>query len=121
MRIMEFEPDTISNKRNAQRVQLGEAVQFESAGRPEGVGSLGFDISEGGLRMRFNDYVPVGTELSLRITLPDQTVINCIGVVMWVNKEPLNESYTAGIRFESTENVIDSKKKIHHYIESFQS
>ena len=118
---MEFEPDRFNNKRNDQRAQLGEAVQFENAERPEGGGSLGFDISEGGLRMRFNEYVPVGTELSLRITLPGQTVIDCVGLVKWINKEPLNESYTAGIRFQATENVIDSKKKIHHYIESFPS
>jgi len=118
---MEFELENHDNKRNAQRVNLSEAVQFESAEHPEGGGSLGFDISEGGLRMRFNEYVSIGTELSLRITLPDQTVINCLGVVMWINKEPLNDAYSAGIRFEATENVIDSKKKIHHYIESFPS
>jgi hypothetical protein len=71
--------------------------------------------------MRFNDYIPVGTELSLRITLPDQTVLNCAGVVTWINKEPHNDAYTAGIRFAAAENVIDSQKKIHHYIESFPS
>lgn len=119
--VMEFEPDVHSNRRTHPRVHFSEAIQFEQINHHYFGGSVGLDISKGGLRIRFNDYVAVGTELSLQISLPDQEIIECTGTIKWEAKEPFNDAYQAGIEFAASENVIDSKEKIHHYIESFPS
>ena len=118
---MEFEPDLPQNRRHYQRVRFAEPIRFEQNDPIRFGGSLGLDISKGGLRLRFNDYVPVGTEITLQITLPNDELIECAGTIRWESKEPYNDAYQAGIEFSASENVIDSKEKIHHYIESFQS
>ena len=118
---IEFEIERQRNRRSTVRRSLDKPVQFEhlDRGAKAAGGSLGFDISEGGLRLRFNDYVPLGTELLLTISLAKQATIECSGVVVWAKKYPYNDAYQAGIQFEVDENIVDSRKKIHQYIESF--
>ena len=118
---MEFEPEMTSNRRITKRVRFSDSVRFEQIEAPQFGGSIGLDLSENGIRMRFSDYVPIGTELSLQIKLPSHEIIECLGKVVWIKKYPYSDQYQAGVQFESPENLFDSKEKIHHYIESFQS
>ena len=118
---MEFEPIFTEDKRASKRVRFIDSVLFKEKDNPHFGGSVGFDISEGGLRMSFNDYVPIGTELSLQIQLSNGNVVECVGRIVWVKKYPYSDHYQAGVQFESPENLFDSRSKIHQYIELFPS
>ena len=117
---MEFEPAFRDNRRASKRVSFRDPVQFEEKDLHFEGGSVGLDISETGIRMRFNDFVPIGTKLNLLIHLEGKTV-ECVGRIMWVKKYPYSDNYQAGLSFESPENLVDSRVKIHQYIESFSS
>ena len=112
---MEFETAVIENKRIAPRARFKDAIRFEPKDRAEFGGSVGLDLSATGLRMRFNDYVPVGSELVLQIHLNKEKVIECVGKVVWVKKYPYSDHYQAGLEFESPESLAESKAEIHRY------
>ena len=64
-------------------------------------GSLSGDVSEGGIRLKVNEIIPVGAKLTLEIFLPDESKTTSInGRVMWVSAEPHCERYQVGIQFD---------------------
>jgi hypothetical protein len=118
---MDFVPEQIEDRRANPRAQISEAVRFERIEQHEFGGSVGFDISESGLRMRSSDYVPIGTELTLQITLPDKHIIECKGSIRWVKKEAFNDSYQVGIHFTEFENALDSRSRIQRCVGSIRT
>ncbi|HLF18177.1 MAG TPA: PilZ domain-containing protein [Candidatus Omnitrophota bacterium] len=112
---MEFESQMTDNRRVYPRMRFKDAVRFEQKDQAQFGGSVALDLSSSGLRMRFNDYVPVGTELVLQIHLNEEKIVECMGKVVWVTKYPYSDHYQAGLEFESPENLAESKAKIHRY------
>lgn len=57
------------------------------------------DLSEGGVRLAMNDFVPLGAELILQIHLAAEKVIDDVARVVWVRKIPSAERYEVGLEF----------------------
>ena len=82
------------------RVPFKKGVKCQLQGVEASTGELAQDLSEGGIRIRSNEFIPVGQEISVGIQLKDSDeVIEVIGRVVWVRFVPYTEVYQLGIEF----------------------
>lgn len=110
-----MEGATVQERRKFKRKEFREPVQFQFADPAQFGGSLAYDLSEGGIKMNFNDFVPLDTKIGLQVRLDSQKVIDCIGHVVWVQKYPHMECYQAGLEFDVMDPAI-SRTEIHEFI-----
>jgi len=115
----DFEANT-NERRTLQRIKFVEPVQFQRSGPSSFDGCVAADISEGGIRLNLNDFVPLKTELSMQVHLSDNSVVNCFGMVIWIRKFPFADRYQAGIEFSPGDTIVESKNEIHEYISANQ-
>jgi hypothetical protein len=90
---------TIDERRSFPRLRHAEAVQFQFKNPRYFGGCLSCDLSEGGARLRLNDFIPLNTQLILQIRLAAERVVDCVGRVVWVQKERYGDSYQVGLEF----------------------
>ncbi len=63
-------------------------------------GSLSGDISEGGLRLSVQQFIPLNTIVRLQIHVSDpERVLAAQGRVVWVREVPQGDRYDVGIEF----------------------
>ena len=93
-----------NNKRQYARKEFREAIGYQSGFDAPTHGSLAGDISEGGVRIRVQEFIPLRTVLALKVHLnnPSRTV-PVKGQVVWVREVPQSEVYDIGIRFLEAE------------------
>lgn len=103
-------------KRRFPRVTFKQPVQFQLKDPLQTGGSLSFDLSEGGIRIRLNDFIPLMAEVSLQIQLSIEQIVDCAGRVVWVRKVPFSDSYHAGLEFAATESLEGVREKIRQWI-----
>jgi Tfp pilus assembly protein PilZ len=111
-------------KRKATRVKFQEALDFHWKNTPLMGGCLACDLSEGGIRINFNEFVPLDTEIELTIKLKDQaTVITLLGKVVWVKQVPFSDRYQIGLEFAGNDldSATESSQEIHQYINSLRN
>ena len=60
-------------------------------------GCLSCDLSEGGVRVRVGRFIPLNTELSLKIRLANENIVECVGRVAWVEKIRFGDDYMVGL------------------------
>ena len=73
-------------------------------------GSLSGDISEGGIRLSVNEFIPVGKILTLEVSLPDESKMTPVnGHVVWTSFLPYSERYQIGIQFDPQQNSSKSE------------
>lgn len=106
----------LSDKRSFKRAKLSGPVRFEFKDPECFGGCLSCDISEGGIRVRFNEFVPLGTNLSMGVQLDSGRVVECIGKVVWVSQIPFGDQYEIGLEFENIDSISESRSRIHHFI-----
>ena len=116
--IMEQYPK--EEKRRFVRITFKQPVQFQWKDPVPLGGSLSFDLSEGGIRIRLNDFIPLAAELPLQIQLAIEQAVDCIGRVVWIRKVPSSDSYHAGLEFIETESLGRVKEKIRQWIHTYQ-
>lgn len=104
-----------AERRMFERVGFGQPVAFQAKDPVDYGGSLPRDISQGGIRLYFNDFLPLGTELSLQIPLAPQKVVECLARVVWVRQMPFMDRCQAGLRFVDN----DSRKRAAEEIQRF--
>jgi hypothetical protein len=87
-------------KRQYSRYTFREPVRYAlTQDLPEN-GSLGADISDGGVRIRVQQFIPLKTILNLKLHLKDPTrVVPVKGQVVWVREVPHSDVFDIGIRF----------------------
>ena len=102
-------------RRTSRRFNLHEPVQFQFIEAGPFIGGMSRDISETGIRIRLNDFVPLGTELVLRIQIAAQRTIECVGRIIWVQKLPHMENYQAGVHFVGIDSSYNLKQTIPQY------
>lgn len=107
-------------KRRFARVTFKQPVQFQLKDPVQLGGSLSFDLSEGGVRIRLNDFIPLAAELPLQIQLTIEQAVDCVGRVVWVRKVPFSDSYHVGLEFIATESLGRVKEKIRQWIHTYQ-
>ena len=103
----------INNQRKFVRVPYKEAVQFQTKDQRVFGGCLSQDLSEGGIRVNFNEFVPLDTELMLQVKLNTGELAETMGKVVWVSKLPHTEKYQLGLQFEKLEASPASQRLIH--------
>ena len=103
-------------RRRFKRVVSQEPVQFERKESVEAGGTIAFDISRGGIRLNLYDFIPINTELSLRIPLSRDSIAECLGRVVWIERLRHMERYQAGIEFLDTEENLLAKKMIDQFV-----
>ena len=101
---------TNPNQRGFERSRLSEPVAFQLKDPTQFGGCLSADISKSGIKVTFNEFIPVGTEIKLKVALKSDKMVDCIAKVMWVRQLP-SEFYQAGLKFVKPENLILIIKK----------
>jgi hypothetical protein len=74
------------------------------------------DISEKGLKIRCEEFVAPQTQLILNIRLYQEKAVTLAGQVVWVQKNPHAEYYTAGVEFTGTPANTEPKAELRNYI-----
>ena len=115
---MEQEMDA-SERRNCRRVQFREPVQYQYKDPSQFGGWLACDISESGIKVNINDFVPLDAEFTLQVPLANGKIIDCLGRVVWVQKLPFSDCYHAGLKFEAVDSIAEVQNDLHQYIQSF--
>ncbi|MBI3802352.1 MAG: PilZ domain-containing protein [Nitrospirae bacterium] len=73
-------------KRQKQRTLKRLFVRFGNE-KPEHIGFT-HDLSATGIFLKTNTVFPPNTRLQIELTLPDETVLCCRGIVMWAKRIP---------------------------------
>jgi Tfp pilus assembly protein PilZ len=107
-----------SENRKHPRVSFKRAVKVKLVEADISCGELAQDLSEGGIRVRSNVFIPVGEQVSVGLQLKDSDkVVELIGTVKWVRINPLSESYQLGVEFADAD-MAYSRSRINRFISS---
>lgn len=100
--LLEFEVENVAEKRKNVRISSNHALHYQSTQSSQFGDSLTLNVSKGGLRLDSADFLPMGSELELSFG-SEEEMINCIGRVVWVEKNRYNDRYYLGVQFLETE------------------
>ncbi len=121
--ILEIPDQTQSEKRKFLRVFFKKAASYQLKDSQGFGGCLASDIGEGGIKIYFNDFVPLGTEMMLQIQLGQNftfPVIDLMGRVVWIARDPRTDRYQIGLEFMETSSGISASQKIREYVRSHE-
>ncbi|HQP10037.1 MAG TPA: PilZ domain-containing protein [Candidatus Omnitrophota bacterium] len=104
-------------RRQFNRIRSAHPVRFQLKDPSQYGGCLSCDLSQGGARVQFNDFVPLRTEMTLQIQLSDESIVDCPCRVAWVEKSRFGDRYQVGLEFEG-DSLLDSQKIIHRFLSS---
>ena len=109
------------DKRKFERVNFREAVEYQLREPFNTGGCLAYDLSEGGIKINLNDFIPVSTEIEVRMRMGNNPKpINLMGRVAWVSQVPYSDRYQVGLEFDqaASDAITEFKKEVHRYIQS---
>ncbi len=112
--------DRVQERRRVKRFVSEEPVQFEWKELGQTGGTVAYDISSSGIRLNFYDFVPLNTELALQIHLTTESIVGCLGRVVWIERLRHMERYQAGIEFLDREENIVSRRMINQFLAQHQ-
>ena len=94
---------TAMDKRIYPRSSFREPVNYQMAEDADLSGSLASDISQGGVCIRIQEFIPLRSVLQMKIHLnnPPRTV-PVKGEVVWIREVPHSEVFDVGIKFLET-------------------
>ena len=104
-------------RRNNKRVTFKEPVRYELLNPASFKGTVAYDLSKGGLRIRLPEFLPINTELTLNIQLASGENAECMGRIAWVSQIPYMDQYQAGVEFHHPEIMDESNSRIQEYIQ----
>lgn len=101
-------------KRRVNRIKSSLELYYEL--RPEGRygNCLTYEISEGGLRMVTDSFMPRLSRVMLRLSLDPHKVIDVVGKVAWAQRVPNSYRYQVGLEF--VEVSPQNRREISGYI-----
>ncbi len=102
--------DSSIEQRRAQRFIFREPVLYQIRTNEEWKGSLSANLSEGGILIISNDFVPLNTQIYLQIHMNKNRIAELIGTVMRVQKLPYSDYFHLGLEFKDP--IIFSKEEI---------
>ncbi len=106
-------------KRRTLRGRCSEAVTFRSKDFQRQGGCVACDLSEEGIKISCEDFIPVNSELILQMKLERiPQVMDLTGQVVWAQRVPHAERYHIGIKFVGSDPLI--KEDIRSYISHHQ-
>lgn len=107
-----------AERRIDKRVEFREPIQYRSHDSEKVQGSLGYDLSQSGVRFQTEDFLPLHKSLSLHMDLGAGQSLDMNGQVVWVQMVPHSERYHVGINFEDSDVAQNSKKIIQKFVDS---
>ena len=103
------------NQRQYPRFEFRQAVEYQMEEIPSS-GSVASDISEGGLRLTVQTFIPLHTIVRLQIHVPGSLrVLPAKGKVVWVREDPQGDRFDIGIKFVVEQ---DTASDIHSFVTS---
>ncbi|MCK5214962.1 MAG: PilZ domain-containing protein [Candidatus Omnitrophica bacterium] len=114
----------MKDKRLYKRADFKDPVQFElipgqdlggEAPRQFG-GLLGGDLSEGGIRFRTEDFIPLNTRLHLNFKVDSDQAVDMTAKVVWVQKAPHAENFQVGMEFVDSSSNFQPKRALKQYL-----
>jgi hypothetical protein len=109
---------SFQERRYKKRIIFKEPVQFQTKAFDEWAGTVGGDLSSGGMRLNFYDFVPLNTELNLQIRLAPEKIVNCSGRLVWIVKMRYMERYQGGVEFQESGENAPAKQEIEKFLTS---
>lgn len=103
------------NRRSFRRVECRSLVKFKVKDSAEPSGCLARDISDGGIKINLNDFVPLNSEVNIEVQLVAQRIVDCVARIVWIEKMPFMDRYQAGLEFYDDRIENDAKLRIHAY------
>jgi len=120
VRGMFIEENTQTEKRKFKRVRFTEPVSFHLKEPHNFGGCLARNLSEGGIQLNFNEFVPLDTEMTLQLKLDfPSKVVDVTGRVTWLQRVPHSDRYAVGLQFTKAEPL--SYEKIRRYVNTRRS
>jgi hypothetical protein len=113
------------DKRRFSRLEFREPVKYQVRNpahlQSSRLGSFGgllsCDLSEGGIRFRIDDFIPLSTELSLEFDVPGNEHVALDGQVAWISQLPHSDQYIFGLRFIDSLENMKSHRVLKEYIQ----
>ncbi|MFA5060470.1 MAG: PilZ domain-containing protein [Candidatus Omnitrophota bacterium] len=106
-----------TDKRQFRRARFNEAVHFQARDAGRSGGCLSCDISETGMKINIDDFVPVHSEMILQTKLANiDTVVDLKGKVAWLQQIPYSDRYYVGVEFTNVDPV--QREGIRSYLRS---
>lgn len=115
----------MDDKRKQGRISFREPVQYQFKNSGQfgekdlkyfGAG-LTCDLSDSGIRIRSNDFLPLHADLLLDFHLDPEQPVDAEGEVVWVQKMPHAESYQFGVKFSAASRDV-LIRELQNYSES---
>ena len=78
------------------------------------------DISEKGVKIRCDEFISPQTRLTLSIRLSPEKSVSMAGRVVWIQKNPHAEYYTAGVEFTGVPSNNAPRLELRRYIRTRQ-
>lgn len=116
---MTVEGGQIIERRRHKRVRLNDPIQYQFKETSRFGGCIVRDLSEGGMRVNFEDFLPLHAEMVLQVKLQNiPKVVDLTGQVVWSQRIPFSERYQIGLQFVSVDpgcqELLRSYIKSHH-------
>jgi Tfp pilus assembly protein PilZ len=108
------------DKRKFVRVECREPIQYRTSSDSGFVGSLAYDIGEGGLRFQTDSFIPLKEPLSVNLVLNPEMSLSIHGQVVWVQMVPHSDRYHIGLKFDDSDAMAHYQKLIQKYVHSRQ-
>ena len=105
---------SMENKREEPRAKVSFPVACDVLPQRSYFYTVCKDLSNSGIRLITNDFMPQGNSLKINLNLIDK-VVNMRAKVMWCNKERYADRYYAGLKF------IDIDEENRAYLGNFLS
>ncbi|MDP2938890.1 MAG: PilZ domain-containing protein [Candidatus Omnitrophota bacterium] len=106
-----------TERRKFRRASLDTPLRYKFKQANEFGSTITRDISEGGLKLNLEKFVPINTDFVLELGLDKlSNIINAVGKVVWVTKIPHSERYQLGLEFQEINE--QHKRDISSYIKS---
>ncbi len=106
----------MSEKRFFERFPHSEPIHLQFKDPRVSTGCLARDLSEGGVRVRLNDFIPLNTELVAEVRLRDENIVESSARVVWVEKSRFGDYYQAGLEFSGSDLAVMNQKKIEEFL-----
>lgn len=107
---------TDDERRDSKRITYRESVKFQFKNPQDFGGCLSADISGHGMRLNLNDFIACNEELLLEVKLATEKIVQCMGRVVWVEKQRFSDRYQAGIEFVDSQALSEVEKDINKLI-----
>ncbi|MBF0595032.1 MAG: PilZ domain-containing protein [Candidatus Omnitrophica bacterium] len=88
------------DNRKYPRAVFKRSIKYKTTSVEAFSGQLSHDISQGGIRINSNDFVPLNSSLTVQFQLEDLgRLFDLQGKVVWVRHLPYSDGYQVGVEF----------------------